>query len=214
MKNIKAIFWDNDGVLVDTERLYFEANRLTFFKHGVKLTEELYVENFLNKAYGTWHLLRDKDYSEESISELREERNELYSNLLKEESAPIAGVEEVLKEFYGKIMMGVVTSSRKDHFDIIHSHTGFEKYFDFVLTSDDFEKVKPDPEPYLKALEVSGMKKEDCIVVEDSERGLKSAIAAGIDCYIIPTPLTKYSDFTGAKKILVNVSELVSAIEE
>ena len=137
MKNTKAIFWDNDGVLVDTERLYFKANKLTFLKHGVELTEELYVENFLNKAYGTWHLLRDKSYSEEKIGEIREERNELYSNLLKDESLPIDGVEEVLKELHGKIKMGVVTSSRKDHFDIIHSRTGFKKYFDFVLTSDD-----------------------------------------------------------------------------
>ena len=209
VKNIKAIFWDNDGVLVNTEHLYFEANRLVFLKHNIILTEELYVEYYLKRAKGAWHLLNGRGYSEEDIALIRRERNEYYSKLLEEQAEAIEGVEDVLKALQGKVLMGVVTSSRKDHFDIIHQRTGFLKYFDFVLTSDDFEKVKPDPEPYLKALEVSGMKKEECIVVEDSERGLKSATAAGIKCYIIPTHLTKDSDFTGAEKIINNAGELL-----
>jgi HAD superfamily hydrolase (TIGR01509 family) len=109
--------------------------------------------------------------------------------------------------------MCVVTSSRKDHFEIIHKRTGFKKYFAFVITSDDISNVKPDPEPYMKALEVSGMKKEECFVVEDSERGLKSALAAGIKCYIIPTHLTKDSDFAGAEKVLNNIREIISIIK-
>ncbi len=212
MKNIKAIFWDNDGVLVDTERLYFEANRVVFLKHGTELTKELFVENFLKKGRGTWHLLKDKNYTEEMISELRKERNEYYAKLLEEQSEAIEGVEKILQHFHGKIMMGVVTSSRKDHFEKIHSRTGFTKYFDFVLTSDDIDKVKPDPGPYLKALEISGLNKGECIVVEDSERGLKAAIAAGIKCYIIPTELTKDSDFNGAEKILNSINDLAPII--
>jgi HAD superfamily hydrolase (TIGR01509 family) len=212
MKKIKAIFWDNDGVLVDTERLYFEANRVVFAKHGINLTNELFVENFLKKGRGTWHLLKDKNYTEEMISELRNERNAYYSKLLEEQSEPIEGVEEVLQYLHGKIMMGVVTSSRKDHFEKIHSRTGFTKYFDFVLTSDDIDKVKPDPGPYLKALKISGFNKEDCIVVEDSERGLKAAVAAGLRCYIIPTELTKKSNFYDAEKILNSINDLVVII--
>ena len=106
--------------------------------------------------------------------------------------------------------MGIVTSSRKDHFELIHRQTGFLKYFDFVVTSEDVKNTKPDPEPYLKALEISGMKKDECIVVEDSERGLRSAIAAGLKCYIIPTSLTLNSDFSRAEKILNNIKEILS----
>lgn len=208
MKNIKAIFWDNDGVLVDTEKLYFEANRKVFLNYGIELKEKIYVEYFLKYAQGAWHLLREKGFNEEKIKLIREERNTLYSSLLKKNASPIDGAEEILKQLHGKILMGVVTSSRKDHFELTHARTGFKKYFDFVLTSEDFEKVKPDPEPYLKALKVSGMKKEECIVVEDSERGLKAAIAAGIKCCVIPTQLTKNSDFTGAIKILQNITQL------
>lgn len=211
MGKIKAVFFDNDGVLVDTEKFYFEANQFVFAKHGIELTAKDYVENFLKKGRGTWHLLKDKNYSEEMISELRAERNEIYLKLITEKSEAIDGAEEVLMRLHGKVLIGIVTSSRKDHFEAIHNRTGFKKYFDFVLTSDDTQNVKPDPEPYLKALERSGFKKDECVIIEDSERGLKAALGAGIRCYIIPTQLTRSSNFTGAEKVLSGIKEIVSA---
>ena len=212
MTKIKAIFWDNDGVLVDTEKLYFEANRFVFSKHGVEVTEDIYVENYLKNSIGAWHMLNAKGYSEEMIASIRTERNEYYSKLLKEHSEAIAGAENVLKTLHGKVLMGIVTSSRKDHFEMIHRRTGFKKYFDFVLTADELEKLKPDPDPYFKALQRSGFKKEECIIVEDSERGLRAAIAAGIKCYVIPTHLTKNSDFSGAEKVLNNIEEILLVV--
>lgn len=207
---IKAIFWDNDGILVDTEKLYFKASKLTFAKVGIDLTSEMYVEYFLKQSHGTWHLAKERGYSDETISELQNERNQLYSKLLETEIEIIDGAESVLRELCGRVKMGIVTSSRKDHFEIIHKQTGFLQYFDFIVTSEDVKNTKPDPEPYLKALQLSGMKKEECIVIEDSERGLRSAIAAGLKCYIVPTPLTINSDFSGAEKILDNIKEILS----
>jgi HAD superfamily hydrolase (TIGR01509 family) len=208
----KAIFWDNDGILVDTEKLYYKASKLTFAKIGIDLTDKMYVEYFLKQSHGTWHLARELGYSDETISELRNERNQLYSKLLETEIEIIDGAESVLSELYGKVKMGIVTSSRKDHFEIIHKQTGFLKYFDFIVTSEDVKNTKPDPEPYIKALELSGMKKEESIVIEDSERGLRAAISAGLKCYIIPTELTKNSNFTGAERILDNIKLILSLI--
>lgn len=206
---IKAIFFDNDGILVDTEILYFRANKEIFSKLGVELDEETYAENFLKKSKGVWHLAEKMGFNKEEIVELRNKRNNIYSGLLKTDLKIIEGAEEVLKHFYGKVKMGIVTSSRRDHFELIHGQTGFRKYFDFEITSDECTETKPSPLPYLKALEKSGLKKEECIIVEDSERGLKAAIAAGIKCYVIPTELTENSDFAVAEKILNNISELL-----
>lgn len=207
---IKAIFWDNDGVLVDTEKLYFQACRYTFAKIGFDLTKELYIEYFLRRSEGTWHIAKERGYSDDSIQELRKERNEYYTQLLAEKTEVMNGVIETLEYLNGKYNMGIVTSSRKDHFDIIHKKSGLLKYFDFVVTSDECTKTKPDPEPFIIAIEKSGMNRDECFVVEDSERGLKAAIAAGLKCYIIPTELTKDSDFSGAEKILNNPMELIS----
>ena len=205
---IKAIFFDNDGVLVDTEKLYYRANKETFAKMGVDLTQDLYIEYFLKQSLGTWHLAEAIGFTKEQIAKYHVERDELYSRLLASEMNVINGAEDVLKKLHGKFKMGIVTSSKKNHFEIIHNQSGLLKYFDFVLASEDYKLSKPAPDPYLKATELSGFSKEECIAVEDSERGLKAAISAGIGCYVIPTPLTKYSDFTRANKILNNIKEL------
>jgi HAD superfamily hydrolase (TIGR01509 family) len=205
---IKGIFWDNDGILVDTEVLYFRANKSVFSKLGVQIDEKSYAENFLKHSKGIWHLAEELGYSANEIKELRNERNKIYSCLLTKELRIIEGAESVLKKFYGKFQMSIVTSSRRDHFEIIHKQTGFRKYFDFEITSDECKETKPSPKPYLMALKMSRLKREECIVIEDSERGLKAAIAAGIKCYVVPTSLTKKSNFTGAEKILSNIKQL------
>ncbi len=205
---IKAIFWDNDGVLVDTEILYYKANKETFAKIGIDLSEEIYVEYFLKSSKGTWHLAEAKGFTAEEISIFRKERDRLYSNLLIKEMKVIEGAEETLKKLYGNYKMGIVTSSRREHFEIIHGKSGLLSYFDFVLAGEDYENSKPAPDPYLKALELSRCSKDECIVVEDSERGLRAALAAGIKCLVIPTKLTRYSNFYGAERILTDIREV------
>jgi HAD superfamily hydrolase (TIGR01509 family) len=209
---IKAIFWDNDGILVDTEHLYFLATKQTLAVTGIELTEEQYLDLFLVQSKGAWHLAEEKGVSLQEINRLRKERDLLYSKLLGQETLVINGVEEVLKTLHGKYLMGIVTSSKKNHFELIHTNTGFLKYFDFVITEADFTKSKPDPEPYLLALERSGFKKEECIAIEDSERGLLAAHAAGIKCLALPGKLTGKGNFEKAYKVLNNITEVLSEL--
>ena len=98
---IKAIFWDNDGVLVDTERLYFLATQHVFATVGIPLTKEQYIALFLVQGKGAWHLVAEKGVSPSAIEQLRHERNTLYSTLLCQEPLIIAGVREVLDALYG-----------------------------------------------------------------------------------------------------------------
>ncbi|MEJ2618429.1 MAG: HAD family phosphatase, partial [Ignavibacteriaceae bacterium] len=201
---IKAIFWDNDGILVDTERLYFDATRKILATVDINLTREMYIDYFLIRGNGTWHLAKKKGLSSDKINNLRNERNELYGQMLESECNIIDGAREVVEALYGKYLMGIVTSSRKDHFGLIHKPLGILKYFDFILTGDDYRKFKPDPEPYLLAVEKSGFHKDECIAIEDSERGLNSAKAAGIYCLVIPNELTSNGNFLAADKVLKN----------
>ncbi len=104
--------------------------------------------------------------------------------------------------------MGIVTSSRRDHFDVIHGRTDLLKYFDFVLTSGDFKRSKPHPDPYLMAIERSGLQPDECIAIEDSERGLEAATLAGIRCIVIPTALTRGCDFASAHRVVSSVTDV------
>jgi HAD superfamily hydrolase (TIGR01509 family) len=210
---IKAILWDNDGVLVDTEHLYFLATRQVLASVGVTLTEEMYVELLLVQGRGAWHLAEEKGVNATEVAQLRDRRNALYLKLVNTQAKVIEGVEEVLSTLRSKYLMGVVTSSKREHFESIHSKTGLMKYFAFVLTGEDYGRHKPDPEPYVLAVERTRFKKEECVAVEDSERGLISATSAGLKCIVIPRGLTRSGKFVGAYKVLGNIGELPAELD-
>jgi beta-phosphoglucomutase-like phosphatase (HAD superfamily) len=83
-------------------------------------------------------------------------------------------------------------------------------YFHFVLTASDYTHSKPHPEPYLLAVERSGFRPEECLVIEDSERGLTAALAAGLRCIVVPNAFTRGSNFAGAYKVLESLTELLT----
>jgi HAD superfamily hydrolase (TIGR01509 family) len=209
---IKAIFWDNDGVLVDTERLYYIATQRVLATVGVPLTKEQYIELLLVQGKGAWHLAAEKGVTPDGIEKLRHERNTLYSSLLGQEHLVIDGVQDVLEPLNKRYVMGIVTSSRQDHFAIIHRQTGFLKYFQFALTADDYSHSKPHPEPYLLAVERSGFHTEECLVVEDSERGLTASKKAGIRCIVVPNEFTRRSNFVGAYKVMGSLKDLLAEL--
>jgi HAD superfamily hydrolase (TIGR01509 family) len=137
-------------------------------------------------------------------------RNRRFADLLKEKNSEllVKNAKETVKKLSDNFKMGIVTSCRKEHFSIIHSSTGILKYFDFILANGDYERSKPNPDPYLAAIEKSGFAPEECVAVEDSERGLKAACAAGIKCIVAPNGLTKSGNFKKAYKILDKIEDL------
>jgi HAD superfamily hydrolase (TIGR01509 family) len=208
---IKAIFWDNDGVLVDTERLYFAATRQVLGEVGIELSLPDFIQLFMVGNTGL-DALAGKGLDAAAIDALRARRNALYSAMLAREELVIPGVRETLAALAPQCRMGIVTSSRKDHFEIIHRRSGLLRHIDFVLALGDYARSKPDPDPYLLAVERSGLPAEACLVVEDSERGLASALAAGLRCAIVPSDLTRGSRFDGAHVLLERVSDVISLV--
>ena len=209
---IKAIFWDNDGVLVDTERLYFRATQEVLATVGIPLTTEQYIDLFLVHGTGAWHLATEKGFSPSAVEQLRHERNTLYSTFLQHEPLLIAGVPDVLQALHATYEMGIVTSSAPDHFALIHQTTGFLPYFRFVLTASDYTHTKPHPEPYLRAIERSGYHADECLMIEDSERGLRAAVVAGLRCIVVPSEFTRGSNFVGAYTVLPTLTDLVAEL--
>ena len=206
--NKKAIFWDNDGILVDTEKHYFEANRRILKNAGFNLTQSLYTELYLNQSKGAWHLLDPEKYPAESIQNFKKVRDHLYHELLMTKDILMDGIEDILAALSLRYKMAVVTSSKPVHFNAIHARTNLLKYFHFVITPEDYTKFKPDPEPYLMALHKMGVSPAESIVIEDSRRGLLAAKAAGLECIIIRNELSRTSDFTEADYVLNHIRGL------
>jgi HAD superfamily hydrolase (TIGR01509 family) len=207
-----TILWDNDGVLVDTEDLYFQATKTVLHTIGIDPTPDQYKDISLRRGESMFNLAAEQNIDSDRIAGLRAERDRLYIQLLGSQSLAIDGAEEVLHFFHGRMRMGVVTSTCREHFDIAHAKAGLAKYLDFVITQDDYEHTKPHPDPYLTAMARHNLRREECIVVEDSERGLAAATAAGLPCLIVLSEWTRDGDFRTACKVLNSIREVPDEI--
>ena len=210
---IRAVLWDNDGVLVDTEALYFDATREVLASVGAELTRDLFVRTSLEEGRSAFDLARERGTTEDEVKRLRSRRDERYSAFLRLGVPVFDGAEEVLSRLHGRVRMGVVTSAHREHFDLIHRSTGLVRYFDFVLAREDYESSKPHPDPYLAALERHGLRAEESVVIEDSVRGLLAARGAGIRCIVVPNALTRQGRFDGAHAVVGNLREAETELE-
>ncbi len=210
---IKAILWDNDGVLVDTEGLYFEATRHTLAEFAVALTPDQYKRYCLHDNRGAWHLAQARGVSRRDIEAARKRRDDRYAELLSTRPLLIDGVRETLEALYGRVRMGVATSSTRRHFDVIHETLGLMRFFDFAITADDVTETKPNPELYLQAMDAARALPGEAIVIEDSSRGLRAAVAAGVPCYVIPTEWTDDGDYSAAAGVLQSVNEVPALLD-
>ena len=201
-----TVLWDNDGVLVDTEGMYFQACKEVLGSVGIDLTLAQFKGISLCRGESTFVLATEQGIDADTVSRLRKERDGIYAELLASRCPVIDGVEEVLRSLHGRVRMGVVTSARRQHFEAAHAKSNVIRHMDFVLTREDYANTKPHPEPYLTAMERHGIRPEECIVVEDSERGLAAATAAGLGCIIVLSDWTRGGDFTKAVAVVESIS--------
>ena len=204
----KYILFDNDGVLVHTEPLYFKANIKALKEYfDVELEFNEYMK-IMSEGTTVWQKALSKGFSQKEIEIARNKRNKYYQEFLKTENILIDGVKEVLKELSKNYRMGIVTTSRRVDFEIIHKDLGIINFMDFILCEEDYEFAKPHPEPYLKGLEIFSANKDEAIVIEDSTRGLTAAYKAGIECVIVKNDFTITQDFSKASYFINNLNEL------
>lgn len=209
----KQILFDNDGVLVETEHWYYTASAEVLASQGYTLTPERYRDIMI--AGESAFLIAEEAGVPISVTDRwRTKRNELYQHYLRTEEITIPGVREVLAELSGRYRMGIVTSALRCDFELIHAARGITDYMDFVLCSGEYPRAKPYPDPYLLGLERLGGEKHETIIVEDSERGLRSAVDAGIECVIVHNRFTENHDFTKATHRIKTLDELVALLEK
>jgi HAD superfamily hydrolase (TIGR01509 family) len=207
----RYLLWDHDGVLVDTERLYFEATREVLGGIGVELGQDTYLE-YMADGRSCWDLARSRGVSEERVAEHRARRDSLYQESLRTKPIEIPGVREVLADLGASHRMAIVTSARRADFDLIHESSGLLEFFDFSLTSEDYARSKPDPDPYLSALDRFEAHPREALALEDSVRGLKSACRAGLDCVVVRNPFTASQDFAMAWRVVDSIREVPSLL--
>lgn len=209
MAVIQAVLWDNDGVLVDTERLFFEVTRSAFASVGVVLHPGHWAAAYLGRGLRSSDLAAELGVEATAAASMLEARNALYRDRLRREIPVRPGVRETLGALRGRVRLAMVTGSPRDQLELMHRGTGLLEFFELVVTGDDCVRAKPHPEAYLSALKRLGLPAEACLAVEDSPRGWRSAQAAGIRCVLMPHELTDLSACDGAPRIGDDARELL-----
>ncbi len=221
---IKALIFDCDGVLVDTER---DAHRVGFnkafaeFGIDAEWSVELYAKLLLvagGKERMTAYFeefgwpedkVAEHGGQQELIKALHKTKTALVSEIVQE--LPVrAGVLRIVDEaIENGVRLGVCTTSNPKFIDAVLDLFGAERKakFEFVHAGDVVSKKKPDPEIYNLALETLGLPASDCVVVEDSRNGLLASTGAGIKTLITTSTYTMDEDFTEAARIVPELGD-------
>lgn len=211
IENKKYILFDNDGVLVETEPLYFEANVKALKELDIELSFDRYMK-IMARGGTAWELAYEQGISKEIVDNKRFQRDIYYQELIKTRHIEIANVKEILKELSKKYKMAIITTSRREDFELIHKNRGIVDFMDFVLCVEDYPRAKPYPDPYLAGLKRFKASNDETIVIEDSQRGLISAVNAKIDCVIVKNDFTLTHDFSKASYRIDRLEELINLL--
>ncbi|MYF10862.1 MAG: HAD family phosphatase [Gammaproteobacteria bacterium] len=211
MAQYTHLLFDHDGVLVDTEPLYFEATRKCLAPLGVELALDHYLALMVDGA-SPWEMARPLGATDKDIEHWRAQRNVFYQELLVSEPIEIEGVEAVLAKLRERYRIAIVTTAKPEDFALIHRNRNIVPFADFVLTRETYQRSKPHPDPYLAALARYGIGPGNALAIEDSQRGLRAAVAAGLDCAVVHHPFTATQDFSLATYRVASLSELAEQI--
>ena len=205
---IKALIFDLDGTLANTEMLHYRAWKETLLKNGVA---QFTLETFLNyvgtsnEKVATDFIFSDK--IAKSVAGLIREKQALYLEFIPEIRL-CDGVREILTRYHKNKVLAVASSSYRLEIMAILQANELAEYFSEVIGGDMVEKKKPDPEIYLKVQSLLDVAPDECIAFEDSASGLIAAKNAGMYGVAIPNEFTRRHDFSRADRILDTLAEV------
>lgn len=205
-----AVIFDMDGVLLDSEPLHEQVTKSVLAECGVTTagggpyvgmtTRESFAQ--ICREFGLPH----------DPAELDARYTARVIPLLRERAAPLPGVPDVLRALRARgLRLALASSSGLDVIEATLEGLGLRGLFETVVSAADLPRGKPAPDVFLEAARRLGVAPEACVVIEDSERGVQAARAAGMRCVAVPCSVTRHHDFTGATLTLGGLPELMDS---
>jgi HAD superfamily hydrolase (TIGR01509 family) len=206
---IKAVIFDMDGVMIDSEPLWEKTERILLARRNIDYSPEYrdLIVGLNQKDSGK--LLRDTFSLEETVDEIISERIEILTSIYEKELTLVPGLAPLLEELrIGEYLLAVASSSPLRVIDFVLDMFSLRHYFDAVVSGECTENGKPHPDIYLHTAERLGVRPQKCVAIEDSINGVRSATGAGMYCIAIPDKRLSRGGFEKAHMILETMDEL------
>jgi HAD superfamily hydrolase (TIGR01509 family) len=207
---LAAVIFDMDGVLLDSEPLHDEVVQAVLAECGVHTVDPGdYVGMTSRDSFA--RICRDHAPREDPVA-LDARYTARVIRVLRQHATPLPGVPEVLRALRQRgLRLAVASSSRQEIIDATLDGLGIAGLFDALVSAADVPRGKPAPDVFLEAARRLGTAPEACVVIEDSERGVQAARAAGMPCVAIPCGATREHDFSAATLVLGALPELLGS---
>ena len=205
------IIFDMDGVLLDSEPMHQEIIYETFQLKGIPF-DKAYIQTLTGmSAYPMWEKVKRDAQRTESVEELMQFHRDYFFKRLPEVKVPLVPhVKEVLEKFKNEGKhLSLASSSARKLIDIFTQQTNIAHYFEVIMSGDDVQYSKPNPEIFLKVAQWYHLPATQFTVIEDSTNGVKAAKSAGMQCIGFQNPLSGGQDLSQADLLIHSMQELL-----
>jgi HAD superfamily hydrolase (TIGR01509 family) len=216
MDRLRAIIFDFDGVMADTEPLHFAGLRKTLAEIGIELTESDYYAHYLGyDDRGCFIAALTENHHQvdpSTIEQLMERKALAYLESVKEHQVMFPGVSEFVHEAAAAYPLAIASGALRHEIEYILEQSGLRKEFTHITSAEDVTRGKPDPQPFLMALKAlrqlrdPDLTAQACLVIEDSLPGIRAAKAAGMKVLAVSNTHTM-QDLHEADAITSNLKE-------
>lgn len=195
---IRAVCFDLDGTMFNTEDLYWDIGHALLSKRGKQVTRDLLDQMMGRPSRVALQIMIDWHQLQATVAELQAETREAFKTLLDERLEPSPGLMNLLSALEAaRLPRAIATSSGRTYLDDVLGRFQLARRFAFALTGDDVVDGKPHPEIYLTAAEKLGIAPAQMLVLEDSANGCIAAVAAGAYTVAVPGDHSRNHDFAG-----------------
>jgi beta-phosphoglucomutase len=211
----KAIIFDFDNVIVDSEPFHYKAYADVFASKGHIIDRDEYWIEWTSKGGGAEGEIRRYNLDLDP-NLIRKEKDPVYSTFCSDGTIPLFPLAGKIIDLLSRSGLRLAIASGSYSHDVkslIIAH-GIDRYFEAVVGKDDSGRIKPHPAPYTLAAKLLGLPAEDCLAIEDAEKGVISAHAAGMKVIVIDTELTGNLGIEGADLKLSGLEEMYNLLLE
>jgi HAD superfamily hydrolase (TIGR01509 family) len=208
---IRGVLFDLDGVLADSERLQWAAYRRVLAEFGVDVGMDEYRVHWIATGGGPEYACRTYGLPI-TPAELRARKGPVYLAIAAEQVVARAGAREALERLRPTHRLALATNSTRAEVEVILGRLGIGGHLDAIVAREDYTRAKPAPDAYLAAARALGLTPAECVVVEDTARGVQAGVAAGMAVVAAPHELTFDNDFSACVRRLGHLDELTAEL--